>query len=103
MDIKDIAQVAHEVNRAYCDFLGDFSQPFWKDASDWQKSRAIRNVHLYLEISKDAGFLESSCHDSTTKVHPCLTHYNSLPMEQQAKDYIFRSVVHALKPYFNGE
>lgn len=29
-----IAQVCHEVNRAYCQALGDDSQPAWDDAPD---------------------------------------------------------------------
>jgi hypothetical protein len=32
MEIEEIAKVAHEVNRAYCQALGDFSQPKWEDA-----------------------------------------------------------------------
>lgn len=28
--------------------------------------------------------------------HPCIVPFDQLPREQQAKDYIFRAVVHAL-------
>ena len=31
------------------------------------------------------------------KEHPCLVPFDQLPREQQAKDFIFRAVVHALK------
>lgn len=30
--IELIAQVAHEINRAYCQAIGDDSQPCWNDA-----------------------------------------------------------------------
>ena len=30
------------------------------------------------------------------KEHPCFVPYEELPVEQQAKDYLFRAVVHAL-------
>ena len=32
------------------------------------------------------------------KEHPCLVPFDQLPREQQAKDFIFRAVVHALRP-----
>ena len=35
--------------------------------------------------------------DPERKVHPCMVPFNELPREQQAKDFIFRAVVHALK------
>jgi hypothetical protein len=33
MTLEQIARVAHEVNRAYCQALGDQSQPAWEDAA----------------------------------------------------------------------
>lgn len=37
--IVRVAHVAHEVNRAYCQSLGDNSQPTWEDAPHWQRAR----------------------------------------------------------------
>jgi hypothetical protein len=34
--------------------------------------------------------------DATLKIHPCIMPFDQLPKEQQAKDYIFRAVVHAM-------
>lgn len=34
--------------------------------------------------------------DAEKKQHPCLVPFNLLPREQQAKDFIFRGIVHAL-------
>lgn len=34
--------------------------------------------------------------DPEAKTHPCLRPFDELPPEQQAKDFIFRGVVHAL-------
>jgi hypothetical protein len=45
----DIAQVAHEINRAYCQSIGDDSQPTWEDAPDWQRHSALDGVHFHLE------------------------------------------------------
>lgn len=106
-----IAGVAHEVNRAYCQAMGDDSQPSWPDAPQWQKDSAMLGVELHL-TTPDAG--PEASHQSwmaqkladgwsygpnklpDLKQHPCLVPFDQLPKEQQAKDYLFRGVVHAL-------
>lgn len=106
-----IAAVCHEVNRAYCQSQGDFSQLAWDDAPEWQKASAIAGVQLHLS-NPDAGPAASheswmaqklaggwqygACKDTDAKIHPCMKPFNELPTEQQAKDFIFRGVVHAI-------
>jgi hypothetical protein len=46
-----------------------------------------------------AGWEYGPVKDAEAKRHPCLVPFNQLPREQQAKDYIFRAVVHALRPW----
>lgn len=112
--VNSIARVCHEVNRAYCEALGDMSQPAWKDAPEWQKDSATLGVRLHL-FNPNAGAQAS--HESwmnqklkdgwkfglekdpEKKEHPCLVPFNELPQHQQAKDYIFRAVVHSLRNY----
>lgn len=48
MNIEQIARVCHEVNRAYCQALGDDSQPAWEDAPQWQRDSALLGVQLLL-------------------------------------------------------
>ena len=111
MESKDIARVAHEVNRAYCEALGDSSQPKWEDAPVWQKSSAINGVEFHranpdagpdhshnawLEEKKANGWKYGPVKDPEKKEHPCFVSYNELPVEQKAKDFIFMGVVHAL-------
>lgn len=109
---EDIARVCHEVNRAYCAALGDDSQPPWDEAPAWQRSSAIIGVHFHM-VNPDAG--ASASHESwmaekvadgwvygekkdpKAKTHPCMVPFDQLPTEQQAKDYLFRAVVHAMK------
>lgn len=107
---EDIARVCHEVNRAYCQALGDFSQPAWDDAPDWQRESALKGVDLHLsgdhgpEASHESwmaqkladGWTWGEVKDPEAKTHPCLLEFGLLPREQQAKDFIFRAVVHAL-------
>lgn len=114
MTTNDIAQVAHEVNKAYCEALGDMSQEPWSKAPTWQKDSAKEGVYLHLACP-DAG--PEASHRSwckakqadgwkygpeknpETKEHPCLVDFNKLPKEQQAKDFLFRQVVHSLKKF----
>jgi len=111
MENKDMARVAHEVNRAYCQAIGDFSQPPWEDAPDWQQSSAINGVafhranpnagpdHSHNEWLKEkeaTGWKYGSVKDPEKKEHPCFVPYNQLPPEQKVKDYLFRAVIHSL-------
>lgn len=106
-----IARVAHEVNAAYCQSLGDFTQTNWEDAPQWQKDSAVAGVELHLaspnlgvSASHDAwmrqklddGWTYGPVKDATKKEHPCIVPYADLPPEQKAKDFIFRGVVHAI-------
>ena len=112
MIAEQIARVAHEVNRAYCEGLGDKSQPVWEDAPDWQKTSAINGVnfhlanpnagpdHSHIEWLKEktvTGWKFGPVKDAEKKEHPCFMPYDQLPADQRAKDYLFRGVVHALK------
>ena len=111
MTNEQIARVAHEVNRAYCQALGDHSQPAWEDAPQWQRDSALLGVQLHTE-NPDAGpqashesWMAQKVADGWTygpekrpelKQHHCIVPFDALPVEQQAKDFIFRGVVHAL-------
>lgn len=111
MNATQIARVAHEINRAYCQALGDFSQPAWEDAPPWQVESARLGVALHLQgdhgpeashaswmAQKVAdGWTYGPVKDPAAKTHPCIVPFDQLPREQQAKDFIFRAVVHALR------
>lgn len=109
--IEAIARVCHEANRTWCETLGDWSQRRWDDAPDWQRSSAIAGVRFHLEnpdasasASHDSWLAEKErdgwkygpVKDADAKEHPCFVPFEQLPPEQQAKDRLFRAVVHAL-------
>ena len=110
VSIGDIAKVCHEVNRAYCDTVGDPSQKAWEKADDWQRTSAIEGVDFFVRTRAtaeelhenwcrdkiEAGWSYGPVKDAEKKEHPCLVPYNKLPMEQRVKDYLFRAVVKAL-------
>ena len=111
MEKIEIARIAHEVNRAYCEAMGDNSQPIWENAPQWQRESALLGVELH--TSGDYG--PEASHESwmaqkvadgwkcgpeknpEIKEHPCMVPFAELPKEQQAKDFLFRGVVHALR------
>ena len=106
------ARVCHEVNRAYCQAIGDDSQPTWEDAPDWQKQSALMGVslHMHNDVGPEAsheswmaqklaeGWEYGLVKDPVLKIHPCIKPFADLPKEQQIKDHLFRAVVHAMRP-----
>jgi len=110
--LEKIAQVCHEANRAYCLALGDDSQVSWADAPEWQRQSAYNGVvhhfnhpestpadsHLSWYAEKEAdGWVYGEEKDTELKTHPCMVAYEELPVEQQAKDYIFSAIVKTMK------
>ena len=110
-DIESIARVAHEANRAWCAANGDMSQPAWHNAPDWQKTSAINGVKFHidnpdagpsashdawLEEKRENGWKYGPVKDPDKKEHPCFMPFDDLPPDQQAKDRLFTSIVHAL-------
>jgi len=105
--INKIAKVCHEVNKSYCEAIGDFSQQSWEDAPQWQKESAINGVKFHLEnnvlpkdshdnwlkVKKAEGWKYGEVKDVEKKEHPCFLPYDKLPQEQKVKDYLFKSIV----------
>ncbi len=111
MDTTEIAEVCHEVNRAYCLALGDTSQVAWAEAPVWQRNSAVKGVEFHLDnpdatpensheswlaLKTEEGWKYGEVKDAEKKEHPCFRPYSELPETQRAKDYIFRATVHAL-------
>ncbi len=114
MTKENIAQVAHEINKAYCESIGDISQPTWADAPEWQKSSAIVGVQFHLDnpqaspsASHDSwlkqkteeGWKYGEVKDAEKKEHPCFVPYDQLPVSQKSKDYLFKQVIHSLSRF----
>lgn len=109
--IYDAARTAHEVNRAYCQAIGDNSQPTWADAPLWQRTSAIEVVRFHqdnpeatpensheswLKTKVADGWVYGPVKDPEKKEHPCMRPYAELPLELRVKDHLFRAVVHAM-------
>jgi hypothetical protein len=113
---EKVAELCHEVNRAYCIANGDNSQPKWADAPAWQKESAINGAkaHLMRELSPEDshqlwmnekaanGWVYGPKKDERAKTHPCMLPYENLPKNQQVKDYLFGAIVKVMKEMSNA-
>ena len=118
MKIEEIARIAHETNRHYCEGLGDFTQLPWNASPDWQRDSAVNGVKFHLE-NPDAGCSASheswlkekeatgwkygKVKDAEKKEHPCFVQYKELPVEQQVKDALFTGIVNACRVLVDEE
>lgn len=107
--IEIAAQAAHEVNRAYCAALGDYTADPWAYAENSHKDSMIAGVRNSLENpnprASHAGWLRHKVidgwkhgpvKDPEKKEHPCMVPYEKLPHAQKAKDFLFLCTVHAV-------
>lgn len=108
MKVENVAAITHEVNRVYCESLGDFSQKPWSEAPDWQKKSAVSGVTFaikdtsvspadlhanWLKDKEADGWRYGPVKDVEKKEHLCFVPYEELPENQRIKDHLFRSVV----------
>jgi hypothetical protein len=111
MNIEIIAKIAHEVNKAYCEAIGDNSQESWNKAPQWQKDSVIDGVDYILAYPNSSpkvnherwlkhklnnGWKYGIVKDTEKKEHPCLVPFDQLLEEQQAKNYIFTAICKSL-------
>ncbi len=109
--IKTAAMVAHEVNKAYCESLGDWSQLHWDDAPLWQRQSARAGAAVavssssvgpgdshagWLTMKQNDGWVYGPVKDPEKKEHPCMVPFDELPPEQKAKDFLFLGTVRAV-------
>jgi hypothetical protein len=114
LHIEATARYAHEINRAYCQAIGDDSQTRWELAPDWQKESAIAGVNMHvlnpqataadshdswLAAKVAAGWVWGDVKDPEAKTHPAMVPYDELPIEIKVKDHLFRKVVHLMMGY----
>lgn len=109
---NEIARICHEVNRAYCESIGDTSQLPWNEAAGWQRESAIAGVasvladpsigpgdchRLWMQRKLDDGWSYGAVKDADTKTHPCLVDFDHLPESDKVKDSLFIGVVRVLE------
>lgn len=110
--IAGIARVCHQANKAYCESIGDFTQPEWMNAPEWQLKSAMKGVEFniqnpeapasashdsWLEVKYADGWKYGDVKNADLKEHPCCVPYDALPEEQKKKDALFKAIVAAIK------
>jgi len=110
MTNEQIAYVCNEVNRAYCESIGDKPPAPWDDAPEWQKSSLLKGVAAaripglrpgdshqgWMREKAQTGWRYGPIKDLEKKEHPCMVPFEDLPKEQQLKDVLFLAVVRVL-------
>lgn len=111
MKIEDVARVAHEVHKAYCEALDDYSQRPWEIAPEWQRRAAVSGVryvigapHAHPEEAhakwclekRDNGWTYGPVKDAERCTHPDMVAFEDLPLDAQVKSHLFIAVVQAL-------
>ncbi len=109
--ITEIAKVAYEANRAYCESLGDFSPMAWDICPQWQRDTVMNGARVIKEgkvtgpeeshenwviVKENEGWTHRDEKNSIMKTHPCMLPFNELPEEQQMKDHLFFAIVMTL-------
>jgi len=102
-----VAKLAHEVNRVYCQSIGDHSQVSWEEAPEWQRESSFNGVTMHFEnpeaTAEDShvswlaekqrdGWRYGPVKDPERREHPCFLPYNQLPPAQQHKDALFSTI-----------
>lgn len=100
--------MAHQINKAFCEFVGDTSQPEWEDAPQWQRDSAVNGVEYHkknrnctpaethanwLAMKEKEGWVYGPVKDVDKKEHPCMLPYEQLPVFQQMKDLLFTAAI----------
>lgn len=114
---EEVARIAHEALRVYCEINGEPLMPHWEDAEQWQKDSTLHGVEVvasnpsirpsvlhdeWLEHKRSTGWRFGTDKDAEKKTHPCMVEFHGLPVRQQAKDRLFVSVVQAMMVPFSA-
>lgn len=114
LSISAIAEMCHEVNRAYCASQGDHSQVPWADAPAWQVASALAGVRgaladpdrkpgasheSWLAHKEKDGWVWGEIKDpeANPPTHPSMVPFEELSPAEKAKDFLFLAVVNTCR------
>lgn len=118
MKLIQLAQICHEANKSLCAINGDHTQPKWGQTTKEIRDSALNGVkfHLmnpdatpenshesWLAEKEENGWTYGEVKSLTAKTHPCFRPYEELPETDKAKDYLFRSTIHALASFIDED
>jgi len=106
--VSEIAKICHQANKAYCEIIGDNSQPEWDNLQDILRDSVVDGVFSIIsspdlsaeqshenwcKYKDNEGWVYGPVKNVVLRKHPCMVPYNQLPEEQKVKDELFRSIV----------
>ena len=113
MEVREIARICHEANRALQEIQADPTIPVsppWSELDEETQSSAIDGVWNILtygttpeeshanwcRFKVEHGWTLGPVKDEAKKEHPLLVPYDRLPESQQIKDALFHAIVTTL-------
>jgi hypothetical protein len=108
-----VAKVVHAATRIWADEHGEPLTSAWDESPQWHQDSVCDGVLFHTDnpgatpadshknwmAEKLAdGWVYGEVKDPDAKTHPCLVPFEDLPEQQQAKDRLFKAIVHALVP-----
>lgn len=111
------AQAAHEVNRIFCEVVGDPVSLAWNDpllpeeiresARQGVAGSVMGNTpeeahRQWVKFKAAHGWTYGPVKDEVAKTHPCMVEYGMLPTAQKAKDALFLAITRATVAALNG-
>ena len=107
--IVQIAEVAHEANRAWQRINGEIVNFPWESTSQQMRESTISGVagiiqgntpeqshNAWCYYKTEEGWTYGPVKDFAAKTHPCLVPYADLPAADKVKDTLFSNIVLAL-------
>lgn len=113
MSIQNIAKVAYQANKAYCETLGDTTHKDWRELRVVDELAYVERVkfivdhpeasledlhNLWLASKLAEGWVYSPIKDIVKKTHPCVLSFTDLSSTGQTGHMLFKTIVFALKP-----
>lgn len=113
MKLRELAQIVHEIQKSFCDSIGDYSLPVWAEAG-YMQDNTVKGVLFLLDNPDESagashtawvmdkinsGWTLGPVKDWEKKEHPALVPFDELPVYEQTKDYLFVQTVRSLEKF----
>lgn len=111
MDLVDIAKIVYNVNKAFCESTGDFTNVSWDDTSTETRDLAVlvirhkmlnprmtpEHIHnTWLVEMVRRGWRYGEMKNAEAKTHPGMCPYDMLSKDQQTKDKLVNTIIESV-------